>query len=127
MPVGDEAVVVTLAVVPTVMVAVPDDPEPSLAVAVTVTVADVLPALNNPVESMAPPPATVQVTGTFAVNWRNPPVFTVAPEGEMNTSVEFEPPQDNNAANRQHNGMRMTAFFNPGTPKKMKPSCWERD
>jgi hypothetical protein len=120
MPLGVEAAVLVLVLVlaPTVTVAVPVDPEPSLAVAVMVTVALVLPALNNPVESMAPPPATVHVTATFAVNWTKPPVVTVAAEGETNTIVVFEPPQDNSTAARQHNEMRTTAFFNPGTPRK---------
>jgi hypothetical protein len=69
MPLGDELdVVVLVPVVLTVTYAVPLDPEPSLAVAVMVTFPAVLPALNNPVESMEPLPASDQDTRTFAVN-----------------------------------------------------------
>ena len=79
-----------------------------------VTVPEELPALKNPALSMAPFPLTVQVTGTFAVNCKVAPAFTVAAVGATNTIVEFEPPQANSAAARQHNEKRTTALFNPG-------------
>src|SRR5664280_1094356 len=119
MPLGVEPVVVVA--VPVVFIAttaVPLDPVPSLAIAVTVTFPTVLPALKNPAESMTAFAVTDHDTGTFAVNCRVAPVFTVAVEGEMNTIVEFEPPQPNSAAKRQHNEIRTKAFFNPGAPRK---------
>jgi hypothetical protein len=119
MPLGVvPVVVVAVPVVFIVTTAVPLDPEPSLETALTVTFPTVLPALKNPAESMAAFPVTDHDTGTFAVNCKVAPVFTVALEGEMNTSVEFEPPQPNSAAQRQHNEIRMKAFFNPGAPRK---------
>jgi len=121
MPLGAEVVVVVMlvpVVVLMVTVAVPLDLEPSVANAVIVTVPAVLPALKNPAASMTPFPETDHVTGTFAVNCRLAPAFTVAVAGEMNTIVLFEPPQDNSVANRQHKRMRTTAFFNPGTPRE---------
>jgi hypothetical protein len=119
MPLGVPMVVVVA--VPVVFIAttaVPLDPEPSLATAVTVTFPVVLPALKSPAESMAAFPVTDHDTGTFAVNCRVAPVFTVADDGEINTIVEFEPPQPNSAAKRQHNEIRTKPFFNPGAPRK---------
>ena len=85
MPLGDEVVVVVVVVVVVLMVtvALPLDPEPSLAIAVMVTVPEVLPALKYPELSMTPFPLTDQVTGTFDVNCRVAPAFTVAVEGAM--------------------------------------------
>jgi hypothetical protein len=48
-----------------------------------VTVPEVLPALKYPELSMTPFPLTDQVTGTFDVNCRVAPAFTVAVEGAM--------------------------------------------
>jgi len=68
MPLGDELVVVVTAPVATmVKTRVPLDPEPSLAIAVTVTV----PAVPRPCIIRGidvPPPATDHDTGTFAVS-----------------------------------------------------------
>jgi hypothetical protein len=69
MPLADEEVVlVEVPAATMVKVRVPLDPDPSLATAFTVTVPVVVPALNNPVESMVPFPETDHVTGTFAVS-----------------------------------------------------------
>jgi hypothetical protein len=61
-------VVVVVPVAFIVTIAVPLDPEPSLATAVMVTFPTVLPALNNPEKSMTAFPVTDHDTGTFAVN-----------------------------------------------------------
>jgi hypothetical protein len=120
MPLGAEVEVPVLATPVRLMltVAVPLDPEPSVANAVIVTVPGVLPALKNPAESMTPFPVSDHFTGTFAVNCRLAPSATVAVEGVTNTIVVLEPPQDNRVANRQHNGIRTTAFFNPALREK---------
>jgi hypothetical protein len=67
---------------------------------------------------MEPSPLTIQLTATFAVNCRVAPAFTVAPVGETNTTVLFEPLHDESAANRQPSERRTTTFFNPGAPGK---------